>query len=481
MKRILLTFLGMVMLLAVHATGFETIKGLKYLINTDDQTATLVADTVKYSGDIVVPEKVALAGIDYPVVAFAKECFSICTSLTSVTIPSSVTSLGDDCFYGCTSLTSITIPSSVTILGASCFAYCTHLSSITIPASVTSLGQQCFENCESLLFLTIPSSVTSLGDWCFHNCRSLTSIRIPSSVTSLGEQGCFHNCRSLKSIIIPPSVTDLGYECFQGCSSLTSISIPSSVTSLGENCFSFCSSLASITIPSSVQSVGSGCFLDCTKLGEVYCYAANPPKASELQQPSTTILYVPATSIDKYKQANGWQDFSSILAIKGTEPQNEQCSKPVITYSNKNLYFESSTIGVTYHYTISSNDMMTDQYSNDGKVSLAAAYNITAYATADNYSPSEKVTATLHWVDGSLDDPTGINAAKTRGVLASSDDGIVTLSGLNDGETVAFYTTDGKIIGNAKSVNGVASYAVGNEPIVIVKFGASSIKIAVNP
>lgn len=125
--------------------------------------------------------------------------------------------------------------------------------------------------------------------------------------------------------------------------------------------------------------------------------------------------------------------------------------------------------------------MATNKYSNDGEVSLAAAYNITAYATADNYSPSNKATATLYWVDGSLDSPTDINAAKTRGVLVSSDDGIVMLSGLNDGEVVKFYTTDGKIIGNAKSVNGVASYAVGNEPIVIVKFGASSIKVAVNP
>lgn len=116
-----------------------------------------------------------------------------------------------------------------------------------------------------------------------------------------------------------------------------------------------------------------------------------------------------------------------------------KCEKPVITYSNKKLHFESSTTGANYHYTISTNDISTGKYSEDGDVSLAAAYNITAYATADNYSPSDKATATLYWVDGSLNDPTGINAAKTRGVLASSDDDIVTLSGLNDGETVILH------------------------------------------
>lgn len=104
MKRLLLMIVGILMMVNMHATGFETIGGLRYLIDTDAKTATLVADTVKYSGDIVVPEKVTLAGIDYPVVAFAKECFKECGYLTSITIPESVTSLGDDCFCCCTSL-----------------------------------------------------------------------------------------------------------------------------------------------------------------------------------------------------------------------------------------------------------------------------------------------------------------------------------------------------------------------------------------
>lgn len=156
-----------------------------------------------------------------------------------------------------------------------------------------------------------------------------------------------------------------------------------------------------------------------------------------------------------------------------------KCEKPVITYADGKLHFESSTTGAVYHYTLTCNDVKSGAYS-EGSVSLAAAYNITAYATADSYSQSNNATATLYWVNGSLNNPTGINAAKIRGVLASSDDGIVTLSGLNDGETVAFYTTDGKIIGNTKSVNGNASYAVGNAPVVIAKVGASSIKIVVN-
>ena len=103
-------------------------------------------------------------------------CFDGCSGLTSITIPSSVTSLGFCCFEGCSGLTSITIPSSVTSLGAECFSYCTSLTSITIPSSVTSIGDNCFQGCSGLSSITIPSSVTSLGWNCFLYCQKLESV-----------------------------------------------------------------------------------------------------------------------------------------------------------------------------------------------------------------------------------------------------------------------------------------------------------------
>ena len=103
--------------------SFETIDGLSYLIYPDTKTAALtVTPGEKYSGNIVVPEKVkASDGVEYPVTAFADNTFKDCDGLKSITIPSSVTSLGEWCFSDCYSLTSITIPSSVTSLGEWCF------------------------------------------------------------------------------------------------------------------------------------------------------------------------------------------------------------------------------------------------------------------------------------------------------------------------------------------------------------------------
>ena len=153
--------------------SFETIDGLRYLIDSDAKAATLTANAggEKYSGDIVVPEKVkASDGVEYPVTAFGDNAFKECGELKSVTIPSSVTSLGNSCFLCCSGLTSITIPSSVTSLGSYCFSSCSGLTSVKIPSSVTSLGNSCFSLCSGLTSITIPSSVTSLGDWCFSCC-----------------------------------------------------------------------------------------------------------------------------------------------------------------------------------------------------------------------------------------------------------------------------------------------------------------------
>ena len=418
---------------------FEVIDGFRYLLESDTKTATLVPKTDgKYSGDIIIPEKVkGNDGVEYVVTSLGASCFEDCSGLTSITIPSSVTSLDDYCFKGCSGLTSI----------------------------------------------TIPSSVTSIGDDCFRGCYGLSSITIPSSVTSLGD-GCFHGCSGLTSIIIPSSVTSLGYYCFMNCYGLTSITIPSSVTSIGDDCFRGCSGLISITIPSSVTSLGWSCFLYCQKLESVifkgrYCDYFN---YSNLEIPTTCIIKVPTEYLQGYKDSFG-PDYKYIYAWNPNETGEDnkpvtQCSTPSISYESGKLMFACETTGAKYHYTITDTDIKSDALSENGEVSLSAAYNISVYATADGYKASDKAEATLYWINANLDNSTNINMVRTRGVVASAHDGIICLSGLDNGEVVKFYAADGKYLGSSVAANGSASYAV-NESLVIAKVGKDSIKIAV--
>ena len=300
-------------------------------------------------------------------------------------------------------------------------------------------------------------------------------------ITAIGDK-CFSDCRHLTSITIPSSVTSLGGDCFSYCSSLTSITIPSSVTSLGSNCFFECIGLTSITIPSSVTSLGESCFRNYTNLESIYFKGKRPYRISDAEFPKTCIIYVPAEYLQDYKDALG-SDYKYIYTWNPNGSGDDDkpvtpCATPSVFYGAGKLKFSCETAGAKYHYTISDKDMATDALSEDGNVTLSAAYDISVYATADGYSASEKAKATLYWVNANLENATNINQARTRGVVASAHDGIVSISGLDNGEMVKFYAADGKLIGSSSAVDSTASCAV-SETMVIAQFGDNAIKVAV--
>jgi len=257
--------------------------------------------------------------------------FSGCSGLISLTIPSSVTWIGQSAFEGCSSLTSLTIPSSVTSIDRYAFQGCSGLTSLTIPSSVTEIGESAFSGCSGLTSLTIPSSVTEIGESAFSDCSGLTSLTIPSSVTSIGS-GAFRNCSGLTSLSIPSSVTSIGRCTFLGCSGLTSLTIPSSVTSIGESAFYGCSGLTSLSIPSSVTSIGRTAFARCSGLTSIYVY---PEKLPTLERDvfngcdaKNCTVYVPSGTYGDY-WVSEFGYFENIVEFDATGINNVTTSTDV--------------------------------------------------------------------------------------------------------------------------------------------------------
>lgn len=203
------------------------------------------------------------------------------SSVTSVTIPASVTEIGANAFAGCTNLTSVNYKgdwSKLTIQSGNpavqdaaneqlfdfkfilnntaviVIRYNGTAADVTIPSRykgkpVTAIDHAAFHD-SAVTSVTIPDSVTAIPDDAFSYCSNLTNISIPNSVTFIGFSA-FNSCTSLKSITLPSSLSTIQSYAFYNCGNLKTIRIPVSVTSIGNCAFDVCPSLMTVTYPGS--------------------------------------------------------------------------------------------------------------------------------------------------------------------------------------------------------------------------------------
>lgn len=215
------------------------------------------------------------------IITIPERCFQNCASLETITFPDTLKTLGQYAFSGCTNtkFTSIKIPSSVTLIDDGCFNSCTSLETINIPNGITTLHQSCFSGCTQLNGIKIPSSVTSIESSCFENCSSWSgTLSLPSNLTTIGGWA-FYNCSSLTgTLTLPSKITSIGSYAFSGCSGFTGLTFNCQISSIAYSTFENCSSIGSaVTLPASITSIGDSAFKGCKKIPRFNFNTDNAP------------------------------------------------------------------------------------------------------------------------------------------------------------------------------------------------------------
>ena len=272
----------------------------RLLIAPNNLASYVVSNTVAVICDNAFYCRRSLTSITLPegLKTIGNEAFQECKSLTSITLPKSLTNIGRNPFYGlrlrinnlsphfyieddvlftadkthlisyCSSETTYSVPCTVKTIGEIAFSGCDSLTSITLPKGLKTIGNDAFWQCSSLISITLPEGLKTIGNGAFSSCNSLTSITLPEGLETIGESA-FSSCSSLTSIALPKGLKTIGNGAFSSCNSLTSIKLPEGLKTIGESAFSECESLTSITLPEGLKTIGESAFSGCHSLTSI--------------------------------------------------------------------------------------------------------------------------------------------------------------------------------------------------------------------
>ena len=218
------------------AQYFE-VDGIGYnVLSATEHTVEVVplSSCASYRGNFNIPATVTSGGTTYHVVSLGERAFYRAT-LSSVSIPSSVSQIKSRCFLFATGLTSITIPASVTEIGELAFA-ARGMTSINVAAdnpNFVSVGGILFNRDTTTVVecpmgkngtITLPQSTRHIAADAFAYCQAITGVTIPDGLLFIGESAFIYN-NHLNNLVIPASVSHIGANLFSGCSALNSLSI----------------------------------------------------------------------------------------------------------------------------------------------------------------------------------------------------------------------------------------------------------------
>ena len=299
-------------------------------------------------------------------------------------------------------------------IGNNCFSYCKELKSLSVDPnnpvydsrnncnaivrsedntilfgsgstvfdeSITSIGDFAFSGNNLIVEINIPNTISSIGSRAFIECINLKKVSIPNSITTINDY-TFRRCSNLEVIDWHDGITNIGKYCFNNCSSLNDIKLPESIEKISIGCFEGCVGLSKLSLPKKISGIEKLALYGCTGLQEITCEAIDPPlieaKNAIYNIDLSIPVYVPAASIEAYKCADYWSEFTNFQAI--VEPAKTEWR-----------ISDRTDIDVDFH---SINEAMDDERVQDGH---------TLYIERGTSLGDEKITKSVNVVGPGYD------------------------------------------------------------------------------
>ena len=256
-------------------------------------------------------------GID-PVLAkvtmIAYRAFFNNKNVEKLTLNEGLTSIDYDAFHGLGKLTTLHLPSTLTSMGSYNFTACESLKDISVAE-----GNTVYSASDGVLFMKegdglqiVMCGGAKTGQYVF-----------PDNVKSVGENG-FYFCDGITSVVVNEGLERIEIQGFYDCDNLKEISLPEGFVSIGDYAFTDCISLDNVKLPSTVKTIGTGAFYRCKAIKSVTCLGTVPPEAKSdafgLSSIDQAVLYVPAQYVDAYRQTEPWNLFGRIEAMGEPTP-----------------------------------------------------------------------------------------------------------------------------------------------------------------
>ena len=199
------------------------------------------------------------------------------------------------------------VEEGITYFGSNFFCGLEYLTKVSLPSSIVMYEDNAFSGC-AMDTIVIPSG--EIGRMAFHGCKNLKCCIIGNKVTKM-DYSAFGYCPKLDSIDFGKSITSIGPSAFQWCTNLKKCNTGNSVTEIGQESFEYCQGFEHIIIGAAVTNIGWGAFKGCTKFKSITCFALTPPiLGSPIDRGDDFIVYVPAESVNLYKNDDSWKVFN---------------------------------------------------------------------------------------------------------------------------------------------------------------------------